>query len=182
MTDVTTMANIERRSSYDMRDPFNGDDSRQIVKFLIREVIDEVASKEADRLVYVGCDYISIRHPGERDEILRPVRDSDKKRWSKQWQAFEAGATQAPSGTPLSVLFPRNPEVCKNLEHDGIATIEILSGLTDTQIGNIGLGGRQFVDKAKAFLAGSNDTRVKAQEERIAALEALLAEVKKEKR
>ena len=41
-----------------------------------------------------------------------------------------------------------------------------------------GSGGRQFVDKAKTFLAGSNDTRVKAQEKRIAALEALLAEVK----
>lgn len=109
MSDAGSLASIERRSSYDMRDPFGGDDSKQIVKFLNREVIDEVASKEADRLVYVGCDYISIRHPGERDEILRPVRDSDKKRWSKQWQAFEAGATQAPSGTPLSVLFPRNP-------------------------------------------------------------------------
>ena len=74
MSDAGSLASIERRSSYDMRDPFGGQRFQQIVKFLNREVIDEVASKEADRLVYVGCDYISIRHPAEarRDPASGP--------------------------------------------------------------------------------------------------------------
>ncbi len=69
---------------------------------------------------------------------------------------------RTPVGTPLSVLFPRSPEIGKNLQFDKIETIEQLAGLTDTQIQNIGIGGRQFTDRAKAFLASSTDERIKA--------------------
>jgi hypothetical protein len=145
--------------------PPSGGDARLFVEFVSRPVLDEAASKEADRPVHVKVDYVRIRHIGEKDEIFRPAHDGDKRRFKVQWEAFECGETAMPTGTPLSIIFPHNPEIIENLKHDKIFTVENLSALNDTQIGNIGLGGRQFVDKAKAFLASSTDERIKALEE-----------------
>jgi hypothetical protein len=175
MSAAGSLASIERRSSYG-GDPFGGDDSKQFCEFVSHPVIDEAASKEAGKPVYARCDYVRIKHLGEKDEIFRPAHDGDKRRFKRQWEAFQFDEAATPIGTPLSVLFPRNPEIVKNLQLEKIETVEQLAGLTDTQIQNIGIGGRQFTDRAKAFLASSTDERIKA-------LEALLAEVKaKEKR
>ena len=163
MSDVGSMQSPETRGSYG-GDPFNGDDGKQFCEFVTHPVIDEAASKEANRPVYVKVDYVRIKHLGEKDEIFRPAHDGDKRRFKRQWEAYECGEDATPVGTPLSVLFPRNPEIVKNLQFDKIETIEQLAGLTDTQIQNIGIGGRQFTDKAKAFLASSTDERIKALE------------------
>jgi hypothetical protein len=164
MSDVGSMQNIETRGSYG-GDPFGGDDSKQFCEFVSHPVIDEAASKEAGKPVYMKVDYVRIKHLGEKDEIFRPAHDGDKRRFKRQWEAFQFDEEAVPIGTPLSVLFPRNPEIVKNLQLEKIETVEQLAGLTDTQIQNIGLGGRQFTDRAKAFLASSTDARIKALEE-----------------
>ena len=174
MSDVGSMQSFETRGSYG-GDPFGGNDEKLFAEFVSRPVIDEVASKEANRPVYVGVDYVRIKHLGETDEIFRPAHDGDKRRFKRQWEAYECGETATPTGTPLSVLFPRNPEIVKNLEFDKVVTVEQLAGLTDTQIQNIGIGGRMFTDRAKAFLASSTDERIKA-------LEATIEATKKETR
>lgn len=160
---------------YSFADPFGGRDDKLLVEFVSRPVIDAAASQEAGREIYVRADYVRIKHPGEKDEIFRPAHGGDRRRFKRQWEAYECGETIVPEGTPLAVLFPRNPEIVKNLEHDKIVTVEQLAGLTDTQIQNIGIGGRQFTDKAKAFLTSSTDERIKA-------LEAALASSKEYKR
>ncbi len=129
-----------------------GDDAKLFVEFSARPVLDEIKSKEAGRPVNVQVDFVRIQQPGERDCILRPAHDGDRRRFRMHWQAYQEGREAIPSGTPLSVLFPANPEIIENLKFDKIFVVEQLAALNDTQIGNIGLGGRQFVDKAKAFL------------------------------
>jgi hypothetical protein len=177
MSDAGSMQSIEQRSPYG-GDPFGGIDdmNKTTVEFVSHPIVDPAASQEAGRSVYVKADYIRIHHKFEKDEIFRPAHDGDKQRFKRQWEAYLCGEDATPIGTPLSVLFPRNPEIIKNLEQDKVRTIEELAALNDTQIQNIGIGGRQFTDRAKAFLSSSTDERIKA-------LEALLAEVKaKEKR
>jgi hypothetical protein len=148
------------------------------------------------RPIFVQVDYVRIRQPGERDEILRPAHRGDQQRFARRWQAYQEGRQELPAGTPLAILFPNNPEIVENLKYDKIFVVETLAGLNDTQIGNIGLGGRQFVDKAKAFLAAASNGKglqelfaevdqlaagLKAKDERIKALETAL-EVANKKR
>lgn len=173
-----------------------GNDARLFVEFYSRSVRDEVASKEKDRPVHVQVDYIRIRQPGERDEINRPAHNGDRQRFARHWQAYQDGRQATPEGTPLAILFPNNPEIVENLKFDKIFVVEQLAELNDTQIGNIGLGGRQFVDRAKAFLKAANSARGftqlsakidqmeadrTADKERIKALEAALTEANKKR-
>jgi len=166
-----------------------GNDARLFVEFTSRSVRDEAQSRDANRPVNVQVDYVRIRQPGERDEILRPAHDGDRRRFARHWAAYQDGRQEAPSGTPLAILFPNNPEVVENLKYDKIFVVEQLAALNDTQIGNIGLGGRQFVDKAKAFLAAASNGKglqelfaevdqlaasITAKDKRIEALEAAL--------
>jgi hypothetical protein len=163
MTDAGSMQSLEASRPYG-GDPFGDNDDKVFAEFVSRPVKDAVASGDANRPVYVKVDYVRIKHLGEKDEIFRPAHDGDKRRFKRQWEAYECGEEAAPIGTPLSVLFPNNPEIIKNLEFDKVITVEQLASLTDTQIQNIGLGGRQFTDRAKAFLASSTDERIKALE------------------
>jgi hypothetical protein len=173
-----------------------GSDARLFVEFYSRSVLDEKASKDAGRPVHAQMDYVRIRQPGERDEINRPAHNGDRQRFTRHWQAYQEGREATPAGTPLAILFPNNPEVVENLKYDKIFVVEQLAALNDTQIGNIGLGGRQFVDKAKAFLdAASNgkglqdlfaevdqlSASMKAKDKRIEALEAALEKANKKR-
>ena len=173
-----------------------GDDQRLFVEFVSRSVQDEIKSRDAGRPVFVQMDYVRIRQPGERDEILRPAHRGDQQRFARRWQAYQEGRQDLPAGTPLSILFPNNPEVVENLKYDKIFVVETLATLNDTQIGNIGLGGRQFVDKAKAFLAAASDGKglqdlfaevdqlsasMKAKDKRIEALELALEKANKKR-
>ncbi len=129
-----------------------GDDSRLFVEFTLRAVPDEIASREAQRPISRQVDYIRIRQPGERDEIMRPAHDGDRRRFARHWEAYQAGRQEAPDGTPLSILFPNNPEIVENLKYLKVFTIEQLGALNDTQVQNVGMGARQWQQKAAEFL------------------------------
>lgn len=129
-----------------------GDDSRLFVEFTLRAVPDEVASREMGRPISRSVDYIRIRQPGERDEIMRPAHDGDRKRFARHWAAYQDGKQEAPDGTPLSILFPNNPEIVENLKYLKVLTVEQLAGLNDTQVQNVGMGARAWQQKAAEFL------------------------------
>lgn len=150
-----------------------GDDSKLFVEFVQRAVPDEIASKEFGRPVSRQADYIRIRQPAERDEIFRPAHDLDRRRFRRQWELYQEGKQALPEGTLLSVLFPVNPEIVENLKVDKVFVIEQLAALSDTQIQNIGMGARQWQDKAKAYLASADKGKdFRAMAKRLEALEA----------
>ncbi len=153
-----------------------GQDAKLFVEFSSRSVLDQAASKDAQRPVHIQMDYVRIRQPGERDEIVRPAHDGDRRRFPRHWEAFQQGRQAMPTGTPLAILFPNNPEVVENLKYDKIFVVEQLAALNDTQIGNIGLGGRQFVDRAKAFLDQANNG--KGLQDMFAEIDQMAAKIK----
>ena len=168
-----------------------GDDSRLFVKFERRSVLDPVASREQGRPIHVGMDYVHIQQPGERDCTIRPATEIDTMRFRQQWARYRDGQTQDVEGSPLSVLFPNNPEIVENLKYYRLSTVEQLAALNDTQIQNIGIGGRQFYEAAKKYLAAADKGKdfhalaksvdqlqrdMQAKDVKIAALEAALAE------
>lgn len=168
-----------------------GDDSKLYVTFEKRSVPDPVQSRDAGRPIHVSVPYVRIQQPGERDFTLRPATDLDTRRFRAQWQQYLDGTAQDPSGTPLSILFPNNPDIVDNLKYFKISTVEQLAALNDTQIQNIGLGGRTFHDAAVKYLSAAEKGKDyhalaasveklqrdrEADQAKIAALEAALAE------
>jgi len=175
-----------------------GDDSKVFAEFRMHPVVDAVASKEAGRTIKRDVPYVKIVQPGESRLSVydQPARDEDVARFPRQWAAFKAGQDQGVHGSPLSLLFPDSPAIVENLKTISIRTIEQLASLNDTQIQNVGMGGRQWVEKAKTYLAQAENgkefhavtTRLekleleaRGKDDRIAALEAALAEASVEK-
>lgn len=176
-----------------------GDESKVFAEFYLRSVNDGLASKEAGRPVNKNVTFVKIIQPGESRHSVydQPATNQDVARFPRQWQAFQAGQKQEAEGSPLSLLFPDNPAAVDNLRHLGFQTIEQLAGANDTAIQNIGLGGREFQGKARAYLAAADkgkdfhtlaarleqlELSGKAKDDRIAALEVALAEAQEKPR
>jgi uncharacterized coiled-coil protein SlyX len=78
--------------------------SRLYIQFFTQAVQDEEASVVEGRPVYNEEEFITIIIPGDRDSVVRPVRNKDRQDFSRQYQAFKANQEQPVIGTPLSVL------------------------------------------------------------------------------
>lgn len=135
-----------------------GSDVRLHVRFERMEEIQSFKSQEAGYPVYEARDFIHIRQPGEmNNEQVRYVKDTDKMRFPRQWEAYQAGLEQTQTGMPLAILFDRNPEIVANLKSRRIHTIEALAGLSEQGIAALGVGARNMVQKAMAFLENMTD-------------------------
>lgn len=170
-----------------------GDDSRVWAVFRMHPVVDVIASKEAGRTIKKDVTYIKITQPGEANNQVydQPATDADVDRFPRQWAAFKANQEQTISGSPLELLFPESPAIVENLRHIGFRTIEQLSEANDTALQGIGMGARQWKERAVSYLATADkgkdfhglsdrldklELKNKELSDRNAALEAALAE------
>jgi len=131
-----------------------GNDSRAIVFFHKQSVYNEQKSIHSGRRVYDEMDFVSIQHPGEREQkIDRPVKPlEDPYRWPTQWAAFQKNQTQVAEGTPIDLLLPNHPGIADNLKSSGITTIEQLANLSATGMHNVGMGAQDYVNYARSYL------------------------------
>ncbi len=138
-----------------------GDDSKCWATFRMHPVVDHLASKEAGRTIKKDVPYIKIIQPGEstRQVYDQPATDEDVARFPRQWAAFQAGQKQEVIGTPLELLFPDSPAIVENLKVVGFRTVEQLSAANDTALQSIGMGSRQWQQKAKDYSALAGGTR-----------------------
>lgn len=154
-----------------------GSDDKLITWFFDKPILNGIKSKEAGRPIYENVTHVHIQQPGERDFLECPATQEHAERFPRKWAAFKAQMEQKIEGTLLSVLFPTNPALVESLKHINILTIEQLGALNDTQIQNIGLGGRQFVDLAQKFLAQAEKGKTfNALADQIKALELRMTE------
>lgn len=131
-------------------------DKRLHVEFEARPVLMEFLSQEKGRPIYETRDFIKIIQPGERDILVREVREEDKWRWPRHWEAYSNQKTQVPDGTPLAVLYAGAPHEVEMLRALKIFTVEQLAGLTEQGIGRLGMGARERVQRAKDFLEAAS--------------------------
>jgi len=183
------------RGSYNPDTGFGaqGDDSKVFAQFYNRAMIDGIATKEAGRTITKDVPHVRIIQPGESRLSVydQPATNDDAARFPRQWAAFKAGEEQTVAGSPLSLLFPQSPATVDNLNRCGIRTIEMLAAANDAALQEMGMGARSFQEKAKQYLAQADkgkdyhglSDRVdqlalqgKEKDDRIAALEAALAE------
>lgn len=147
-------------------------------KFHVVAKQDEVASAEAKRPVFRDVEYVEIRVPGDKYNIIdRPARDVDRKRFGAAYAAFKRGQSDQMTGTPLAEWPQATRSMVEEMKYHGVHTVEQLAALTDGNVQNIGpiLSLRQ---KAREFLEAAQSGVVPAalaeRDARIAALEAKL--------
>jgi hypothetical protein len=101
--------------------------------------------------------FVRIRVPGDtKSEWDRPVKDKDKERFSRQWEAFNQQRSQFGEQTMLESWEGLNDAQIRNLKAFNIQTVEQLAQLTDGVIDRVGMGTRELVRKANAWIESNN--------------------------
>ena len=139
-----------------------------MVIFYWKSEEDRRKSVEGGVPVFRDVEYVKIFRPGEMMNVIdRPIREEDKRKYATQWNQFQLKKSQVPEGTPLDVLFINNPSIGDTLRGYGIYTVQQLSNLTAHAIDSIGMGGQEYVNRAKQYLkaASSGKEVVKMQDD-----------------
>lgn len=159
-----------------------GDDSSCWVEFRKEPEHRLALSEQAGRPIYEDVDYIRIQFPGDKTKIVdRPVKEEDKYRFSRQWEAFQKTGQNVTSGTPLKEWPILTRSQIQELSTFGIFTVEQLASTSD---GNMNfLGARDLIEKAKLWLdkakGGSQVEKVAAENASLKAdLEAMKEQIK----
>jgi hypothetical protein len=127
-------------------------------------------------------EVVRLRVAGDTfSEAVLPVDDHLRERFSTEYRAWkadpEAIAIAARRATPLKTWEQMPPPLADDLARRHITTIEHLAHLPDSAIGAIPFG-RQWRDKAMAYLAAANeDVRFTELKDENAALRASIDKV-----
>ena len=120
----------------------------------------------ADEPDYNVVPFVKIKFPGRQDLVIdRPAYlegggdfRPDTVLYPNAWANYKDKGVPV-SGTPLSVLKALNDGDISHLEAKGVRTVELLESLSDTTLGQLGMGMRRYRDIARAYQAAqpSND-------------------------
>jgi len=176
----------------------HGNDRGLYVEFRSEAVKQNFDSEQAGRPIFKNVDYIKIMFPGDSTKTVdRPVKmvsdesgPSDIERFPAQWQRYKSETEQVLDGTPITEWAPLTKADALMLKGAGIHTVEALAAVSDANLDNIGLGMRQYRDKAMVMLdAAKGDeainklyTENQSLRAEIDALKVQIAEIGKIKR
>jgi hypothetical protein len=132
------------------------------------------------------CPYVKINVAGDnKTEWDRPVKDDDKLRWADKWKAYESQQNQYVGEVLLGAcdLFDENK--VQKYHAFNIHTVDQLAKLNDAFITQIGMGTREDVKRANAYLSTLSEKakeehllkELQMRDERLAQLEALVAQL-----
>lgn len=170
-----------------------------ILRFFWQARKNEFRSKNEGKPIFDKSLLVEITTPGSRDstpvkEVRREYENGDEPRtdealYSKYREYIEdfISDTENPDllGTPLSAWPSLDITQVAMLKALGIFTVESLAELPDGKIGNLGMGGRALVERAKTFIAAAKGnskseelaTRVTELEDEIKRRDAQIAEL-----
>lgn len=135
----------------------HGNDSNLYVEFRMESVLQEFESKKEGRPIFKDVPYLKIITPGDKTKVVdRPVRDDDKYRFPRQWDAFSNQEKQVADGTPITEWPPLTRSEAMEFKALNIHTVEQLATLPDSSLS--WLGGMARRKQAQAYLAASKDT------------------------
>lgn len=145
--------------------------------FFLEPVYMSFRSEQEGRPIYEDREHVRIITPGMSKSIaVEEVNAEHKARWPNEYKIFKDGLEESPVGTPLEKWPPITPAMCLMLKAMHVRTVEELAELNDNIVQDIGLGGRQFRDKAREFVSRSaEEAPIAAANARADAAEASLA-------
>jgi len=136
---------------FDPRNPYAGDEKNPI-QFYMGALKNDAESEVSGRPIYGDVEFIRIFN--SKDNIIeRPVRDTDKGRWPKQYAAWKNTGESIPgaAGTRLEVWPPIAKSVVEELKYFKIFTVEQLATMPDS-LGSPVMGFKQLQAQARAYL------------------------------
>lgn len=140
-------------------DASNRGENGTFAEFFMDAVQNNFESEKQGRPIFEDCEFVRILIPGDtKTEMVYRVTDVYKERYPKQYEAFKRSEDQRYAvGTPLKHWPPMTPALVRNMEASNVYTVEQLADVSDTQMQHIGMGAREWRDKAKAFLSQAGD-------------------------
>jgi len=140
-----------------MQDFFNMNQDKEnpgvFARFYVKPYELKKKSKEAGRPIYEDREYVEIRVQGDSKMVIdREVREEDRKRWARQYDAFAEGKDQPLDGTAIEQWPIISESKRKELIGAGIRTVEALAELREDIIKKLGMDTRELVKMAKAYL------------------------------
>lgn len=128
-------------------------------RFHIRAVENKLKSREAGRPIFEDREYVEILIAGDKSTVhCPPVNDEHRHRWPEQYRAFKAELETPLEGTPIEQWPAMSASQVAELKALHILTVEALAELPDNGVKNLGMGGRELVAKAKAYLDSAGST------------------------
>lgn len=122
-------------------------------RFYLRAKENPGKTKSAGRPIFEDIEYVEITIAGDKQtQIDRKVTNEDKARWPDHYKAFQDGLEAPVEGTPLQEWPVITESKRKELLALHIKTVEALAQLNDNGINRLGMGGRELVKKAQAFV------------------------------
>ena len=126
------------------------------VDFETKAVKNNFLSEEKGYDVYEDVVYITKYTSDQTNIPSRPMRESDKEKFPREWALFCEGkrGRELIIGCPLSQMID-SPSVVKTLEDINIFTVEGLASAADGHIESV-MGGMSLKRQAKEFLANKD--------------------------
>ena len=137
-------------------------DDRLFVQFHVLPVIKQAESAEQGRPIYRDVVHVRIMQPGNKDSVVdRPVTEEDKRRFARQYAAWEQGEAEILEGTMLEAVA-RDPMIMisisqiEELKFFGIRTIEQLANVSDVNAQKF-MGINELRKRAKLYLEAAKE-------------------------
>lgn len=196
--DMTQGAFLHESQGFNAR--YAGDD-KLFVQFHVVPVLNPAASDEQGRPVFRDCEQVRIMQPGNKDSIVdRPVTDEDKRRFARQYAAWQQGEKELVEGTML-VAVAKDPLLMislsqiEELKHFGVRTVEQLASISDANAQKF-MGINELKKRARVYLEASKersaqtrlqgelekrDAQIASQSQAIEELKAMVADLQQMK-
>ena len=164
-----------------------GNDDGLFVEFSREPFLNEFKTEKEGREVWDERDIITICKPGAKSEVMRYVKlkddawgQADPKRFPRQWERFQARQEQTQEGLPIEECPFIGKAKVMELKAQKVHTVEQLAMMPDAMTQEIGMGGLELRNKARAFL--DDATRMAAVAEKDAENNLLRSELETLKR
>lgn len=143
------------------------DDKSLIVQFFVGKKLLGARSKAEGREIYEDREFVRIQIKGQdKQVVVEEVKPSHKQKYPHAYHAFLAGKPLPVVGTPVEQLPGVGPSMAHNLKGLNLRTIEDLANISDENtLTSIGMGARDLVQRAKAFIEKTNEKTVALAEE-----------------
>lgn len=163
--------------SFDMSRP-NGNEGI-IAVFSIEPVQNNFKTEEAGRPVFEDKEFVRKIVIGDnKNEVFREATEQDRLDFPAEYERFKAGMKEYEQqvGTPLKEWPAMTPALVRNFAVVNVFTVEQLEQMTDIACQNFGMGGREWRERAREYLAraAGQNSEIEALRQRVAELEELL--------
>jgi hypothetical protein len=143
-----------------------------IVTFYTNSVNLPFESEKKGKPISEDREFIRILKIGDKYTVIdQQATQKDRETYPVEYERYKKGQGEMIVGTHLKDWPAIGPSMIKMLNYKNIWTVEHLAECGDQAMQSIGMGAREWVAKAKAYLANAKDgsavTRYAAENERM---------------